>query len=62
MDLPILTPEEKAESEKITAAARATGHPLLKWAGTLPDDEVTRGWIKAMREYRQEIEDDPNGW
>ena len=62
MDFPPMTPEERVESECIITEARAAGHPLAKWAGTLPDDEVTRAWIKAMREYRQEIEDNPDKW
>ena len=57
-----MTPEEKTESQRIIAEARAAGHPLAKWAGTLPDDEITREWIKAMRQYRQEVEDDPERW
>ena len=62
MDLQPMTPEEKTESQRIIAEARAAGHPLAKWAGTLPDDEITREWIKAMRQYRQEVENDPERW
>jgi hypothetical protein len=51
------------------AAARAKGavieppkgdHPLLKWAGTLPDDEFTDAWLKAIEDYRNEIDNDPD--
>jgi hypothetical protein len=61
-DMIPLTSEEKAESKRIIAEAKANGHPLAQFAGTLPDDEVTRDWIRAMREYRQQIEDDPEAW
>lgn len=57
-----MTPEEKAESRRIIDEAKASGHPLAQFAGTLPDDEITREWIRAMREYRQQIEDDPEAW
>jgi len=28
-------------------------HPLLKWAGTLPDDELTQSWQENIRKSRQ---------
>ena len=57
--LPPMTPEEKAESRRIIAEAKAAGHPLAEFAGTLPDDELTEEWLAAMREYRQRVEDEP---
>lgn len=33
-------------------------HPLMKWAGTLPDDELTRMWREAVDEYRREVDAD----
>lgn len=39
--MPPMTPEEKAAAEKTVAEARASGHPLAQYAGTLPDDELT---------------------
>ncbi len=57
--LPPMTEEEKAESKRIIAEAKAAGHPLAQYAGTLPDDELTEEWMAAMREYRQQVEDDP---
>ncbi|HEV3387143.1 MAG TPA: hypothetical protein VG097_20155 [Gemmata sp.] len=50
------------------AKARANGalieppqgeHPLLKWAGTLPDDELTAMFRAAVEDYRREIDADP---
>lgn len=35
-------------------------HPLRKWVGTLPDDDLTRMWREAVEEYRREIDSDPN--
>ena len=27
-------------------------HPWLKWAGTLPDDELTQAWLETIKENR----------
>lgn len=35
--MPKLSPEEKAESERLIAEARAAGNPLARCAGTLPE-------------------------
>jgi hypothetical protein len=35
-------------------------HPLLKWAGTLPDDEMTAMFRAAVGEYHREIDAGPN--
>jgi len=59
MDLPPLSPEEKAETRRIIAEAKAKGHPLAEHAGIFIDDPSFNDWIKAMREYRQEVEDNP---
>ena len=61
-ELPPMTPEEKEESQRIIAEAKAAGHPLANAAGILPDDDLTREWLQAIREYRQQVEDDPNAW
>ncbi len=58
--LPPMTEEEKAESRRIIAEAKAAGHPLAQYAGTLMDDDLTEEWLAAMREYRQQVEEDPN--
>jgi len=51
------------------AALRAVGavvpppgdHPLLKWAGTWdPNDPLVQEWMKAIEEYRRQIDNDPN--
>jgi hypothetical protein len=44
-------------------APPAGGHPLLKWSGTLPDDELTRDWLQTIKENRrrQAEEDERNG-
>jgi len=55
-----MTAEEKAASERAVAEAKASGHPLAQYAGTLPDDELTHEWMAAMREYRRQVEEDPN--
>lgn len=57
--MPKRSPEEKAEVERLIAEARAAGNPLAG-AGTLPEDELTEEWLAAMREYRRQVEDDPN--
>lgn len=55
-----MTSEERAASDKIIAEAKADGHPLAQYAGTLPDDELTHEWLAAMRDYRRKVEEDPN--
>ena len=57
--MPPMTDEERADSEEAIAKARASGHPLAQYAGTLPDDELTHEWMAAMREYRRQVEEDP---
>jgi hypothetical protein len=34
-------------------------HPLAKYAGMLPDDELTHDWETAMAEYRRKIDEGP---
>ena len=34
------------------------GNPWLRYAGTLPNDELTAQWIEAMAEYRRERDAD----
>ncbi len=58
-ELPPMTEEEKAESRRIIAEAKAKGHPLAEFAGIFMDDPTFNEWIKAIREYRQQVEDDP---
>jgi hypothetical protein len=39
----------------------AEPHPLLRWAGTWkPDDPFIEEWKRAVEEYRQEVENDPD--
>lgn len=58
--MPPMTAEEKAASDEAIAKAIASGHPLAQYAGTLPDDEITHEWMAAMREYRRQVEEDPD--
>jgi hypothetical protein len=52
--------------EKVASGVRiafldvaATEHPWLRWAGTLKDDPLLEDWKRAVAEYRQAIDDDP---
>ena len=58
--LPKMTPEERAESQRLIAEARAAGHPLAPYAGALPEDELTEEWLAAIRNYRRQAEEDPD--
>ena len=58
--MPPMTEEEEAESQRIVEKLKAEGHPLAAFIGTLPDDDLTREWMAAMREYRRQVEEDPN--
>ena len=60
MSIPKQTPEEEAESKRLITEAQGTGHPLAQWAGTLPEDDLTEQWLTAMREYRKQVEEDPD--
>jgi hypothetical protein len=62
LDFPVMTSAEKEESIRIITAARLSGHPLAKWAGTLADDAVTREWLDVMEENRLRAQDDPEKW
>jgi len=36
-------------------------HPMARWAGSLdPDAPSTKEWEKAMADYRQQCEEDPD--
>ncbi len=58
--MPPMSPQERAASLEAVAEMKASGHPLAQYAGTLPDDDLTHEWLAAMREYRREVEEDPN--
>jgi predicted RNase H-like HicB family nuclease len=34
-------------------------HPWLEFAGMFKDDKWIEDWINSMKEYRQQVEDDP---
>ncbi len=54
-----MTEQEKAESRRIIAEAKAAGHPLAQYAGIFMDDPSFDEWVETMRENRQRIENDP---
>jgi predicted RNase H-like HicB family nuclease len=54
----LTVPDSKANGAIIEPTVGT--HPLLKWAGTLPDDELTAMFRAAVEEYRREIDADPN--
>lgn len=60
--LPPMTEEEKAESRRIIAEAKAAGHPLAQHAGIFMDDPSFDEWVEEMRLYRQRVEEEPELW
>lgn len=51
----------------VSPAANGSGgeppgaHPLLKYVGTWdPNDPMIQEWMKAIEEYRRQIDNDPN--
>jgi len=60
--LPPMTGEEKAESKRIIAEAKAAGHPLAQYAGIFMDDPSFDEWVEEMRLYRQRVEEEPEFW
>ena len=55
-----MTEEEKASSRRLIAKLKAEGHPLADAAGIFMDDPTFDDWLAAMRDYRREVEEDPN--
>jgi hypothetical protein len=45
--------------EIVTLEIMPEPHPLAKYAGMLPDDELTKDWEAAMAEYRRKIDEGP---
>jgi hypothetical protein len=44
----------------VSVSIPGTNHPWLPFAGTLKDDPLLDDWIRAMADYRQAVENDPN--
>jgi len=61
-NLPKPTPEEKAESRRIIAEAKAAGHPLAQHAGIFMDDPSFDEWVEIMRENRRKADEAPDYW
>jgi hypothetical protein len=45
--------------EIVTVDISPREHPLAKYAGMFPDDELTQDWEKSMAEYRRQIDEGP---
>ena len=58
--MPPMTEEEKAESRRLIEKLKAEGHPLAQYAGISMDDPTFDDWLAEMREYRRQVEEDPN--
>lgn len=48
-----LVKERVASGTRIRALKVDEEHPWMKFAGTLPDDELTRSWRQSIEEYRR---------
>lgn len=44
-------------AEIVTLEIAPEPHPLAKYAGMLPDDDLTKDWEAAMTEYRRRIDE-----
>jgi predicted RNase H-like HicB family nuclease len=53
-------PLAKAKANGMVIEPPQGEHLLSKWAGTLPDDELTAMFRSAVEDYRREIDTDPN--
>ena len=58
--MPPMTDEEKASSRRLIEKLKAEGHPLADAAGVFMDDPTFDDWLAAMRDYRRQVEEDPN--
>ena len=58
--MPPMTEEEKTESRRLIEKFRAEGHPLAQVAGMSMDDPTFDDFLAEMREYRRQVEEDPN--
>ncbi len=50
----------RSGAELLTFEVEPSAHPLARFAGTLPDDELTKEWIQAMAEYRRDVDKEAN--
>lgn len=58
---------EKALGERLASGTRivtvnvpTSGHPAVRYFGTLPKDDLYDEWIKAMEDRRRLIDEDEN--
>jgi len=58
--MPPMTEEEKASSRRLIEKLKAEGHPLAEVAGMSMDDPTFDDFLAEMREYRRQVEEDPN--
>ena len=58
--MPPMTEEEKASSRRLIDKLKAEGHPLAKIAGMSMDDPTFDDFLAEMREYRLQVEEEPN--
>jgi hypothetical protein len=47
-------------SEVVLLDVPTSEHPLAKFAGMFKDDPLLSDWKHSMREYRRNIDEDPN--
>jgi hypothetical protein len=47
-------------AEVVTLDVDMTKHPIMKYAGIFKDNPLLEEWKQAMKEYRDEIEEDDN--
>ena|SRR2546423_1860079 len=50
----------RAGGQIVTLQVSPEPHPLAKYAGMFPDDDMTREWEAAMVEYRRKIDEGPD--
>ena len=56
----VASAEQSAGARVATITVGGKEHPWAKIAGSMKDDPLWDEWRRAIEEYREEIENDPN--
>lgn len=51
------TAEDERQLVRLIAEAKAAGHPLAEFVGTLKDDPLVEEWQQAVRDYRRQVDE-----
>lgn len=58
--LEIQTAERQAAGAQVHSIEVRADNPILRYAGCLPDDEITQEWLDIIERNRREMDADPD--